>query len=467
MTTKTKTKSYSNGHHPADPTAERPPPYDDDAERALLGCLMIEQELALEVSVFLDPEDFYTLSARTVYEAILELSNRKEPTDVVTLSNELRSLGKLNSIGRGDDSGYVHLLSLFNSVPTSVNGLHYARIIRDKAQRRRMIRAAGGVATMAWDESKPLEELTAEAQALVFSAEDGHDGRTLHAMNNSLPAYLDRLDERVTSPVTVAGIPTGYQDLDRILNGLKAQELTIIAGRPGMGKTALMLGILENMALKHHRRVAVFSLEMSETELINRMVARIVDVDTQALDRGDISESKHTAVQRAAGQLDGAQIFVNDKPALTPADIRAESLRLGMIGGLDAVMVDYVGLMRVPYAENRYREVSDAARAMKNLAKELVAPVILLSQLSRAVENRGEKRPMLSDLRDSGELEEAADSVLMLYRDDYYKEGDSAFPNQGEAIVAKHRHGPTGRCDLFFRKHTASYHDLVPKEVTL
>ena len=461
MTTKTKYRPSTNGGRKTNYQENRPPPYDEDAERALLGSLCIDWSQALEIASIVQPQDFYTLSGKVVYEAILSLATEQQPIDLITLSDRLRSAGQLDDIGRGDDKGYLYLVGLFGDVPHSYHAVHYAKIISDKARRRRMIRAAGQVATLVWDESTTLDQVTTEAQGLVFGAESGHDDRTLHAMSRSLPEYLDKLEERVASPIDVAGIPTGYIDLDRILNGLKPQELILIAGRPGMGKTALMLGMLQNLALGQDKRVAVFSLEMSEHELTNRMVARIVDVDTQDLDRGKIDTDKHAACQRAVGQLSQAEIFVNDKPALTPAEIRAESLRLSMLGGLDAVMVDYVGLMRVPGAENRYREVSDAARQMKNLAKELQAPVILLSQLSRSVESRGEKRPVLSDLRDSGELEEAADTVLMLYRDDYYKEGDSLFPNQGEVIIAKQRHGPTGRCDLYFRKHSASYHDLA------
>jgi replicative DNA helicase len=335
------------------------------------------------------------------------------------------------------------------------------------ATRRAMIAAAQTIATMAWDEGEPLDDVADSAQGILFEAIRQRTRRGLNHISLGMTRYLTDLEERIENPVDVSGLKTGYLDLDRILNGLIAQRLYIVAGRPSMGKTALMLGMLDYLSIDHDKRGLVFSLEMSEEELINRVIAKRVRVDTQKLERGDLTDNERERVYAEAGRFGQSPIFVSDTPAQSPSQIRAECLKQDAETGIDYVLIDYLQLMKVPGVKKRYDEVSTIAREMKNLSKELDVPVVLLSQLNRSLEIRPDKRPRLSDLRDSGEIEEAADVVLFLYRDDYYNPEKCLRPNIGEVAIAKARGGPTGVIDIFWQAYTASYRNLERIEVKL
>jgi replicative DNA helicase len=455
--------TYRNGKNAL---ADVLPPQDKKAERALLGALVVDQDAIHSVAPTVKPADFYLESNGVIYQAMLDLSARSEPADIVTIMAELRRQGRAD-VGDGQDKAEVYLLGLVEGVPTSVNALTYARTVAEMAQRRRLIQATGKIATAAFDETEDMHTVIEEAQALVFEvSHDARGQRQLAHVSAGMGEYLDEMARRFDDPSDVSGMSTGFLDLDKLLNGLKPQELVIVAGRPGMGKTGLLMGMAVNMTVKAGKRGAIFSLEMGKGELRNRLIANMINADLQDLDRGDLTQTEQEAFYKATGKLSQAPLYVNDLPGLSPEEILADARRVASEVGLDYVMVDYLGLIDAPGTRSRYEAVSAAARSLKNLAKDLDCPVIAAAQLSRAVEQRGEKRPLLSDLRDSGEIEEAADVVVMLYRDEYYN-GATDQTNRGEAGIVKQRNGPTGQVNLFWRDYSASYHNLEVRELTL
>ncbi len=458
MKTKTKTKPAANG--------QKLLPQDRVAEKALLGSLMIDPAAIFEVAAMIQPDAFYSATNGLVYQTMLDLSAKGEPLDPIGIMAELRRHGHAD-IGDGQKEADSYLIGLLNEPTSSLHATSYARVVADMATRRKMIAVAQNIATQAWDESEPLDEIADSAQGLLFEAIQQRTRRGLNHISLGMADYLTNLEERLENPVDVSGLPTGYIDLDKIINGLIPQRLYIIAGRPSMGKTALMLGMIDYMSVGHGKRCAVFSLEMSKDELTNRMLARRTNVDTQRLERGDLNGEEVERVYAESGRISQAPIFISDTPAQSPNLIRAECLRKDAELGLDVVFIDYLQLMKVPGERIRLEEVSTIARAAKNLSKELNVPVVLLSQLNRSTEKRTDHRPSLADLRGSGEIEEAADVVMFLYRDEYYNPDDSLRPNIGEVAIAKARGGPTGVIDLFWQAYTASYRNLERIEVRL
>lgn len=456
--TQTKSRTNANGH--------KLPPQDRGAEKALLGSLMIDPGAIFETAAMIQPDAFYAATNGLIYQTMLDLSAQGEPLDPIAIMAELRRHGRAE-IGDGQKKAESYLIDLLNSSTSSLHATSYARVVAEMATRRKMIAACQTIATMAWDEGEPLDDIADGAQGLLFEAIQQRTRRGLNHISLGMTDYMADMEALFESPVEVSGISTGYVDLDRQLNGLVAQRLYIVAGRPGMGKTALMLGMLDNMSIKQGKRGLVFSLEMSRRELINRLIAKRLNIDTQRLSRGKLNRFEREQFYAESGKISQAPVFITDVPAMTPAQIRAECLRQDAQTGVDFVLIDYLQLIKVPGAQGRYEQVSTAARECKNLSKEINAPVVLASQLNRAVEQRAEKRPVLSDLRDSGEIEEAADVVSFLYRDEYYNGDASQYPNMGEVNTAKDRHGPTGRVDLYWKAETASYHNLEKREVIL
>ena len=455
-------KVSTNGHK----TEARLMPQDRKAEGALIGAVMIDPSSVFEVSAIVQPVSFYVEANGLIFKTMLDLSARGEALDPITIMAELRANGHAD-IGDDQYRAEAYLANRLIDAPTSLNATNYARIVAEMATRRQMIRASQKIATLAWDEKEPLNEVSEAAQGLVFEATQSQKRRGVNHISLGMGAYLEELERRINNPVEVVGLATGYIDLDKKLNGLRPQELIVIAGRPGMGKTAEMIGMLDQMSVTRGKRGIFFSLEMSEAELRERLLSRRSKIPSLKLSRGDLNETEKERMYEAAGRISQAPIYIMDAAAQTPALIRAECFRQQVTTGLDYILVDYLGLMQVPGVGSRYEKVSDAARAMKNLAKELEVPVILASQLNRSVEMRGDKRPQLSDLRDSGEIEEAADAVIMLYRDEYYKEEDSKYPNIGENIIAKQRNGPTGTIDLYWNAETISYYNLSKRDLLL
>jgi len=442
-------------------------PQDKEAEAALLGSLMIDPNAIYEVAAMLPADSFYNDANGLVYQTMLDLSARSEPLDPIGIMAELRRYGHAD-IGDGQRQAESYLIDMLNRATSSLHATNYAKIVSDMSTRRKIISASQKAATMAWDESEPLSEISETVQGLIFDATNRHTGRGLSHISVDMASYLNVMTDRFDNPVEVSGMATGYTDLDKVLNGLKPQQLVIVAGRPGMGKTALQIGMCDMMSVTRGKRGAFFSLEMSKTELIDRIIGRRINVNLQNLQRGNLTEKEQARFYQEYGRVSQAPIFITDLPGMTPAAIRSECLRQVADTGLDYVVVDYLQLITVSGGVSRYEQVSTAARSMKNLAKELDVPVILASQLNRSLEARGDKRPQLSDLRDSGEIEEAANVVLMLYRDEYYNQDSSKWPNQGEVSVSKHRNGPSGmRIDLYWQAETASYRNLERQHINL
>ncbi len=442
---------------------DRLPPSNVDAEEALLGSLLIDNDAIFDVASYLRPDAFYREKNKWIYECVLGLNERREPVDLITLSDELRRRNQLDEVG-----GEAYVIGLLNIVPTSIHAQHYGRIIEAASVRRRMISAASTIANLAFEQEEDIGVTIDRAEQALFSISEERTTRDLVAVKEVARSYLDRIEELHERGDEVIGVPTSYTDLDRLLGGLNKSDLIIIAARPGMGKTALQLAIGQAAARRYGKRIAIFSLEMSAEQLVQRMIAAETRIDSQRLRRGDLEEHEWPIFYEAVGRLSETQIFIDDTPSISPLQLRTKSRRLYSEVGIDLIMVDYLQLMQTerPYG-NRVQEISEISRALKGLARELDIPVIANSQLSRAVEQRNDKRPMLSDLRDSGSIEQDADIVMFIYRDDYYNHDDSERPNIAEINIAKHRNGPTKVIDLFWQGQFATFRNLQQQKIKL
>ncbi len=444
-------------------TIERLPPHSRDAEQAVLGSLLIDPDAIFEITTFLQPRAFYLEHNRWIFEAILDLFDRREPLDLITLAEELRKTGRLEDVG-----GEAYLIDLINIVPTSVNAYHYAKIIEAAATRRSLIHAAGNIANLAYDEAENVEVVLEKAEQSLFSISEERTTRDLVPIKQIARSYIERVERLRELGADIIGIPTGFPDLDRLLNGLNKSDLIIVAARPGMGKTAFQLGMALNAARRHGKRIAIFNLEMSGEQLLHRMIAAETQIDSQRIRRGELHDSELPIFYEAVGRLAETFIYVDDTPGLAPRELRTKCRRLYAEKGIDLVMIDYLQLMQSDRpSNNRVQEISDISRGLKLLARELDVPVVAAAQLSRAVESRQDKHPMLSDLRDSGSIEQDADVVLFIYRDEYYNLETTERPNIAEISVAKHRNGPTGSVDLFWHGKLATFKNLQRQQVDL
>jgi replicative DNA helicase len=441
---------------------ERLPPHSIEAEEAVLGSLLIDPDAIFEVAGFLKPEAFYRVHNRWIYEAIVALNERREAIDFITLSEELRRREQLEEVG-----GDAYLIGLLNVVPTAVNTRTYARAVEAAATRRKLIGAAGTIADLAYDESEEIELVIDRAEQTLFGVSEERTTRDLVAVKQIARSYLERIEELHLRGDDVIGVPTGFTDLDRMLGGLNRSDLIIVAARPGMGKTSLQNAMALTAARRFNKRVAIFNLEMSGEQLVQRMIAAETRIDSQRLRRGDLADQEWPIFMEAIGHLSETRIFIDDTPSITPMQLRTKCRRLYAEHGIDLIMIDYLQLMQSEYrSNNRVQEISDISRGLKGLARELDVPVVAAAQLSRAVEQRQDKRPMLSDLRDSGSIEQDADVVMFIYRDEYYNEATER-PNIAEVNVAKHRNGPTGSIDLFWHGKLATFRNLQRKEIAL
>jgi replicative DNA helicase len=444
-------------------TIERLPPHSQESEEAVLGSLLIDPDAILEVSGFLRSDAFYRVQNRWIYEAILSLNERREPLDFITLSEELRRREQLEEIG-----GEGYLISLINSVPTSINARTYGRAVEAAALRRRMIGAASTVANLAYDEAENIDIVIDRAERALFSISEERTTRDLVPIKQIARSYLERVEELNRLGDDVIGVPTGFMDLDRLLGGLSRSDLIIVAARPGMGKTSLQTSVALTAATRYGKRIAIFNLEMSGEQLVQRMISAETRIDSQRLRRGDVREQEWPIFMEAVGRLSETRIFIDDTPSITPMQLQTKSRRLYAEHGLDMIMIDYLQLMQAERSfSNRVQEISEISRALKSLARELDVPVVAAAQLSRAVEQRQEKRPMLSDLRDSGSIEQDADVVMFIYRDEYYNPDSTDRPNIAEISVAKHRNGPTGTIDLYWHGKLATFRNLQRQEISL
>ncbi|MEM7343017.1 MAG: replicative DNA helicase [Chloroflexota bacterium] len=433
-------------------------PHNIEAEEAVLGSLLIDPDAIIRVATFLTPEEFFLDRHRWVYEAIRDLHERRQPADLVTLSDELEVRGQLGEIG-----GTAYLTGLINATPTSIHAEFYARIIERTSILRRLIEAAGEIAKLAYQDTQEVDEVVDRAEEIIFNVSSRRVGHDLRPIRQVLDEYYDRIEYLHQHQGEIIGIPTGLADLDKLLGGLQRSDMIVMAGRPGMGKTSLALSIALQSARRWQKRVAIFSLEMSGEQLVQRLVSAETGIDSQRLRLGNIKEDEWSTFIQATSLLSNTAIFIDDTPAISIMELRSKARRLFAEHGLDMIIVDYMQLMRGDYkSENRQQEISFISRSMKTLARELNVPVLALSQLSRQVESRHDKRPMLSDLRESGSIEQDADVVLFIYRDDVYNP-DTEFPNIAEIIVAKHRSGPTGIFSVYFKKQLAQFVDLEVK----
>jgi replicative DNA helicase len=442
---------------------DRLPPHSIEAEEAVLGSLLIDPDAIFEVSTFLKPESFYREQNRWIYESMLELYDRREPIDFVTLTEVLRQRGQLNDAG-----GEGYLIDLLNAVPTSINAHAYGRLVEQAAVRRNLIRAASAIANLAYDEAEDIDVVIDRAEQALFGVSEERTTRDLTPIKHVARDFMERMEKLREQGDDVIGIPTGFVDLDRLLGGLNRSDLIIVAARPGMGKTSLILSMALTAARRYQKRVAIFNLEMSSEQLLMRMISTETQIDSQRIRRGKIYDSELPLFYEALGRLAEARIFIDDSPDMTPRQMRTKCRRLYAEHGIDLVLVDYLQLMQADRGNNnRVQEISDISRGLKLLARELDVPVVAAAQLSRAVESRQEKRPMLSDLRDSGSIEQDADIVGFIYRDDYYNPESSERPGIAEVNIAKHRNGPTGVIDLFWQGELATFKNLQRQEVAL
>ncbi len=443
---------------------DRLPPHSLDAEEAVLGSLLIDPDSIFEISSFLKAASFYRAQYRMVYEAILTLSDKRDPIDLVTVAEVLRQRGQLDEVG-----GEPVLIDLLNAVPTSVNVESYARTVEQLSVRRRLIRAAGQIANYAWEEAEDVEVVLDKSEQALFGISEERTTRDLTPVRYIARDFMERIEKLRDQDEDIVGIPTGFTDLDSKLSGLNKSDLIILAARPGMGKTALLLAFALNAARTHNKRVAMFNMEMSGEQLLMRMLAAETQIDSQRLRRGKIYDTELPIFYEAVGRLSEAPIYIDDTPNLTPRQMRNKCRRLYAERGIDLVCVDYLQLMGSDRGggANRVQEISDISRGLKLLARELNVPVIAAAQLSRSVESRQDKRPILSDLRDSGSIEQDADIVSFIYRDEYYNPDTTDRPGIAELNVAKHRNGPTGIVDLFWQGELATFKNLQRQEVNL
>lgn len=434
---------------------DRVPPQNLEAEQSTLGAMLLDKEAIAKVVEMLVVEDFYRDAHRIIFDALVTLFNRGEPVDLVTVTELLRQRGALEQVG-----GASYISTLANTVPTSANAEYYARILRNKSILRSLVSVGAQIARMGYDESSEVDETLDRAEQLVFRISQRGETGTVADMKTVLMGTFDRIEQLYTSKGAITGLSTGFIEFDNMLSGLQPSELIVIAARPSMGKTALALNIAENVALADRKPVLVFSLEMSKEQLAQRMLCSQAGVDGQRLRRGLLTEQDWPRLSYALGRLSEAPIFIDDTPSVTALEIRARSRRLKAERGLALVVVDYLQLIQSrSRAENRQQEIAEITRSLKALARELEVPVIALAQLSRAVEATGDKRPLLSHLKESGEIEQSADVVAFIYREEYYKP-DSEKKNIAEIIVAKQRNGPTGPFELHWQKEFTRFRNL-------
>ena len=451
---------YIPSEVPTAPTTQSPTavPHSREAEEAVVGAVLINPEVYYDVAQFLQADDFYIHRHRWIWDAFASLHEQRIPIDLLTIGEELDRRGQLSEVG-----GPAYLTTLVNQVPTSLNAESYGHIVESHSIRRKMITAANSIASLAYNEDTTVDNVMDEAEKAVFGVSERRMRHDLQPIASVLSEYYDRIDELAKRGEDIYGVPTGFIDLDKMLSGLQPSDLLIIAGRPGQGKTGFLLSVAKNAALTHKKHVAIFSLEMSNEQVAQRLIAQETGIDSQRLRTGKLQENEWPLFAQAIEVLSDTHIFLDDTPALTPLQLRTKCRRLHLEHHLDLVIVDYLQLMGgETRSENRVQEVSYISRNLKVLARELSVPVLAAAQLSRAVEQRADKKPVLSDLRESGSLEQDSDIVMFIYRPDQY-EKDTVKQNVAEIIIAKHRNGPVGSVELVFRSALAKFENAATR----
>lgn len=424
------------------------PPQNTDAEASLLGAILIDTDAIVKIADAVTVQDFYDQRHARIYEALVALYEKRSPIDVLTLADQLKGVGFLDMVG-----GPAYLTELTNYVPTASHVEQYAEIVAQKALRRRLIAASTDMVALGQDESKSLKELIEEAESRLFEVSQQHVKQSVVSLENILAESFERLDELHKDKNSLRGIPTGYKDLDNMLAGLQRSDLFILAARPSMGKTAFVLNLAHKVATQAKEPVLIFSLEMSKEQLVDRLLAMESGVDAWALRTGNLTDNDFERLGEAMGTLSEAKVYIDDTPGITVSDMRTKARREAHNQKLGLIVVDYLQLMsgggRYASEGNRVQEISEISRGLKGVARELNVPLIALSQLSRSVENRSPQIPQLADLRESGSIEQDADVVAFLYREEYYNP-DSERKNIMDVLIKKHRNGPTGGVELYF-----------------
>ncbi|MFH1611964.1 MAG: replicative DNA helicase [bacterium] len=437
----------------------RLPPQNIEAEQSVLGSLMLDKNVIVSVADILSPNDFYRNTHAEIYEAMLNLYEKNEPIDLVSLTNLLKDRNKLEEIG-----GAGYLTSLVNIVPTAAHVVNYAQIVRHKKVLRELISASDQIAQLGFDEETDADQLVDEAEQKIFSISQKSVSRKFTPIKESLAEAFERADRLHKDEGALRGVPTGYIDLDNYLSGFQKSDLIILAARPSMGKTTLALDFARNAAMRHNIPVGLFSIEMSKEQLVDRLICSQAEIDLQKLRTGNLSDkgegNDFEKIQYALGELSETPIFIDDTPSPTIMQMRTMARRLQAEHKLGLIVIDYLQLIQPRTAsESPVQQVTEISRGLKSLAREIDIPVIALSQLSRAVESRTPAIPRLSDLRESGSLEQDADVVIFIYREDKYRQ-ESERKNIAEIHIAKHRNGPTGKIELFFNETQVSFKSL-------
>ena len=435
-------------------------PHSREAEEAVIGSVLINPEAYYDVAQFLAGEDFHIHRLRWIWDAYTHLHEQRIPIDLLTVTEELDKQGHLAEVG-----GPAYLTQLLNNTPTSLHAEAYGKLVQQASIRRRLLEAANKIARTAYQEDLSVETAIDEAEKAVFSASEHRLSTDLQPIKTVLSDYYDRVEAASRRSEEIYGVPTGFIDLDRLLMGLQPSDLLIIAGRPSQGKTSFLMSVAKNAAQLNKKHVAIFSMEMSNEQLVQRLLAQETGINSQKLRSGKLEQNEWDLFAQAIEVLGDTKVFLDDTPAISPTQMRAKCRRLHMEYGLDLVVVDYLQLMAGESRnDNRVQEVSYISRSLKVLARELNVPVLAAAQLSRAVEQRTDKRPVLSDLRESGSIEQDADVVMFIYRPEFYEE-DSLRKNIAEIMVSKHRNGPTGIVELVFRENLAKFENAATKHV--
>jgi replicative DNA helicase len=434
-------------------------PHSLEAEQTVLGALLMDPDAIVKISDLVQPEDFYEPSYRIIYRAIIDLYQSHQPVDIVTVTSRLQDEKKIQDVG-----GSAFLAELASKVPTAAHIYKYGQIVKTKAVLRRIIQAGDRIKSLGLEENIEIPELLEQVEKTVFSISGTFLREKFIHIRDILSSRYEKFAEMHESKDTnaVKGVATGYAALDFKLSGFQPSDLIIIAGRPSMGKTALALNIAQNACIKNNKSIGIFSLEMSKEQLVDRLFASMLGVDSWKLQKGKLEDRDFQNMGPIMDDLSKANIFIDDSMGSSIPELRAKARRLQMEHGLDMIIIDFMQLMstgNAGYTGNRVQEISEISRSLKMLGRELKIPIVALSQLSRAVENRPGNIPQLSDLRESGSIEQDADVVLMMYREDYYEE-DSDRPGITDIYIRKHRNGPTGRIELMFKKEQMRFYDI-------
>ena len=434
---------------------QRLPPQNLEAEMSVLGCLMLDKDAIIKIGDIVAADHFYDDRNKQIFEGILELYAKNTSVDILTVTNWLEERKLLEKVG-----GSSYLTQLVNAVPSAAHVTHYAYIVRKKGTLRKLIGAAGEISNIAFKEEGEMEDILDVAEQKLFNISQKHLKQNFISIGNILHATFERIDELHREKGKLRGVPTGYVDLDNLLGGLQKSDLVVLAARPSMGKTALALDIMRHVAVNAKVPVGIFSLEMSKDQLVDRLLSSQSDVNLWKIRTGHLNENDFDSIGKAMGELSESPIFIDDAAGSNIMEIRTKARRLQSEHGVGLIVVDYLQLMEGRNQDNRVQEVSEISRALKMLARELNVPVLALSQLSRGVENRPDKVPQLADLRESGSIEQDADVVMFIYREEMYKGKDSKRPHIAEIHIKKHRNGPTGQVELFFDQEKTSFKNL-------